>query len=776
MRDENESLQRRALAVFAECMDLESGERARVLDATCVRDPQLRTAVERLLAADRHLSGYLEQAPPGMPLRDRSKERVGAFELHECIGAGGMGRVHRARRVDGGFAQEVAVKLYTAGHLVGVGRERFHAERQILACLEHPGIARVIDGGDASDGTPYIAMELVRGQPITDWCNARCLDLRGRLKLFVKVCEALEVAHRRGIVHRDIKPGNVLVDESGQPKIIDFGIAKVLDADSIGVDTPRTGTQLQLLTPEYASPEQVRGLPVEPSSDVYSLGVLLYELLTGDRPYALVARSPVEIERTVCHSMPADPSSKVSRTGSSGPPGLPSPGSLRRLLRGDLDRIVMTALRKEAGQRYPSAAALGADIDRHLAGLPVRARGASRWYRLGKFVQRNRAASIATLAVFTALLVALALVSAQAQKARVQAERAEAAKEFLLSMISQADPYENAGEPTLAAALHRAIPEVGERFAGQPELQAELQYAIGFALEGLGDYEAARKQLSQSQEWFERAGDAVQIARNLTALSRVSWADSEYSVAEVQLERALSLLSGIDTPAALKARYETLADLGGLLPKLEQFERAERVTREALDLLEKVPDVRRVDVPVLWNNLATALEGKGDLPGAIAAYERSIEIHRSLHRVHPDLAIALGNLGMTHESAGDLPKAVAMVAEATAMQDEVLGAQHPQALLMRYNLGSLQFNAGDLESAAANLAAAAGGAVEAYAPNHLYTGRFHHRLAEVLLSLGRKTDAAAAASVAASVYAQNPEVPERWREALAEVRNRLSDP
>ncbi len=767
------SLERRALMLFCESVEQPEASRAAWLDQACQGDAQLRSAVERLAAADRIASGFLEQPPPGAARGDRRGERLGAFELRNPIGAGGMGQVYRARRVDGGFDQEVAVKLYTAGHLTAATLQRFHAERQILACLEHPGIARVIDGGNAADGTPYIAMELVQGQPINDACDQRELDLRQRLRLVQRVCEALQTAHARGIVHRDIKPGNVLVDEQGQPRIIDFGIAKVLDADSVGLDLPETATALQILTPEYASPEQVRGAEIGPSSDVYSVGVLLYELLTGSRPYALSARTPVEIERTVCHSMPADPSTHVSRAVMPPPRGLPESDSLRRQLRGDLDRIVMTALRKEPGQRYATAAALGEDIGRYLSGHPVQARGASRWYRLGKFVQRNRAASVATAAVFVVLLGALIAVSLQARQARLQAERAEAAKDFLVQMISQADPYENAGEPTMAGALRRAIPEIGEHFSAQPQLAAELRFAVGFALEGLGQIEEAKAQLTQALDYYRAQGDPIAIARVLTAMGRVSWADSDYDLAEDQFEQALVLLKGLDSAEAIRVRYHALADLGGLLPKLEQYARAEQLTRRALALQPQISDLRALELPVLWNNLANALEGNDDLPGAIDAYEHSITLHRQHHAAHPDLAIALANLGMTYEHAGDMQKAIELSAEAAAMQDQVLGAEHPEALLQRYNLGSLQINAGQLEDALSNLHLAVAGADQAYAPDHLYTGRFNHRLAEVLLQLGRSDQALAPAQKAAAIYANNDESPQRWREAIDEIISRL---
>jgi serine/threonine-protein kinase len=765
--------QQRALALFAESLDQPAPSRAEWLDQACAGDAALRSAAETLVAADRLVSGFLEKPPPSAPRADRIGERLGAFELIETIGAGGMGRVYRAKRIDGGFEQDVAIKLYAAGYLSDSGVQRFHAERQILACLQHPGIARVIDGGNAADGTPFIAMELVHGLPITDYLDRNGLDLRQRLRLFRQVCDALQTAHQRGIVHRDIKPGNVLVDADGQPRIIDFGIAKVLDGESVGLSLPKTGTRMQMFTPEYASPEQVCGLAVGPSSDVYSLGVLLYELLTGSSPHILPGRSPVEIERTICHSMPSDPSTQVGRALVRPPRGLPDTGPLRRQLRGDLDRIVMTALRKEPAQRYHSAAALSEDIGRYLGGYPVQARGASNWYRLGKFVQRNRAASVATAAVFVVLLVALVAVSMQARQARLQAARAEAAKEFLVRMIGQADPYENAGEPTMAGALRRAIPEIDEHFNAQPQLAAELRFAVGFALEGLGQADAARDQLEQALAYFRQREDPVPIARSLTALGRVNWSDSDYSGAEALFEQALSLLDGLEGEAANRARYDVLADLGGLLPKMEQYQRAEQVTRRALALQQEIADLRPTDVPVLWNNLANALEGNGDLPGAIEAYQRSIELHRKASPAHPDLAIALGNLGMTLETAGNLTGAVAMVAEAAAMQDQVLGAQHPEALLMRYNLGSLQVNAGALDQAAENLAIAAAGAGQAYAPDHLYTGRFNHRLAEVLLTLGRSDEARAAAATAASIYARNPEVPERWRDALTQVIEKL---
>ena len=353
--------QREALELFYQCLEQPEESRQSWLAEQCGERSELMRVALKLLAADQVGNTLLDQ-PVLSNAQAAPGDRTGPFELIEEIGAGGAGRVFRARRADGEFEQEVAVKLFETHSLRGPLLERFHAERQILASLEHPGIARLIDGGTADNGLPYVAMELIRGHPITIYCANEQLDIADRLALIQRVCEALEVAHERGIVHRDIKPGNVLVGEDGEPKIIDFGIAKVMDPVALGLPESETLTRFQALTPEYASPEQVRGEAVGLTTDVYSLGVLAYEILTGVRPYQISTLTPAEIERTVCHNIPDDPSVRVSRRRSAPPLGLSEANDLKRELRGDVDRIVMTTLHKEPARRYPSAAALSRDI------------------------------------------------------------------------------------------------------------------------------------------------------------------------------------------------------------------------------------------------------------------------------------------------------------------------------------------------------------------------------------------------------------------------------
>ena len=789
--DPDSAREARALALFADGLERPEGERHEWLASQCAGDSALLEAVLALVRSDEHASGFLEtlglygtpvlETPAlareaRLPLGPQAGDRVGAFELLEEIGVGGMGRVFRARRVDGDFHQEVAVKLLEGGRASEAMLARFHAERQILATLEHPAIARLIDGGEAADGTPFVVMELVRGQPITRHCNENGLTLSARLALVQEVCEGLEEAHRRGIVHRDIKPSNVLVSADGHPKIIDFGIAKVLDAgDFPALELPETATLQRVLTPDYASPEHVSGKPVGAASDVYSLGIMLYELLTGSRPYRVTSGSPAEIERTVCLSVPPDPSDRARRSLTKPPSGLGSGPKLQRALRGDVDRIVMKALRKEPEQRYPSALALGRDIERHLTGQPVAARRGSRVYRVRKFVERNRALTLAVTVVVTTLLVALLAVTHQAREAREAARKSAAVTEFLLEMIGQADPFGDRETPTLAGALRHATPKVADRFAGQPALEAEVRRAFGYAFSGLGEIALAREQLEASLAAARQSGESIATARALSGLGNVGWEESDYEGAREHYEAALDILAPLTTPEATRARFDVLVDFGGLLPKLEAYAEALDVNERALALAERLPPLPVRTQAVLWNNLANAHDGLEAYDQSIPAYERSIALHREAGSPHPDLAIALGNLGLTYEWVDRMDEAIAYTGEAAAMLRELLGPEHPEAVLYTYNVGSLQFNAGALEDAVENLAMAARGSAKAYPPGHLYIGRMNHRLAAAYVATAQRDAAREHVAIAGDAYAGRDDVPEKWLTDLASLRENLAD-
>ena len=419
---------RRIKELLNAALELDPAERNPYLDACCGEDFKLREELSSLIASYEQAGEFLDSAvqPPADDSRDPVLGvRIGPYKLLQEIGRGGMGSVYRAIRANDLLRQEVAIKLIRRGMDHEHVLQRFESERQILAALEHPNIARVLDGGATDEGLPYFVMEYIHGKCIDEHSDANRLTTRERLGLFRLVCSALHCAHERNIVHRDIKPGNILIDEAGQPKLLDFGIAKILDPESSDQTVDPTATVLRLMTPEYASPEQVRGDAITPASDVYSLGVLLYELLTGHKPYRLKSRSAHEMAFIICEGKPERPSTAVSRTelvtrGSKPALNLTplivsssrstEPENLHRLLCGDLDNVVLKAMRKEPERRYQTAAAFADDIQRYLDNRPVRARRDTLFYRTARTVKRNRAATaLAGLAVVLALAFLAAL-------------------------------------------------------------------------------------------------------------------------------------------------------------------------------------------------------------------------------------------------------------------------------------------------------------------------------------------------------------------------------
>jgi len=402
--------ERKIKEVFELVWELAPDERERALAELCADDDELRAEVAGLLQAHAEAAGFLESPPfvtgviddESLPSPDFTGRRIGPYELQREIGRGGMSAVYLAARVDDEYRSQVAVKLVWPSSDTEEVIRRFRQERQILADLDHPNIARLLDGGTTDDGWPYIVMEYIEGQPITTYCREHRLSINERLKLFQTVCAAVHYAHRNLVIHRDLKPSNILVTEDGQVKLLDFGIAKLLTPESGAEPRTFTRTGLHWMTPEYASPEQVREERITPASDVYSLGVLLYELLTGEHPHDLPNRPLHEMMKIVCDDDPQPPSAKAGRIETKA--GTETV-KLRRRLRGDLDNIVLTALRKEANRRYATVEQFSKDITRHLNGQPVKARGDGIGYRAGKFVRRHK------METFVAAMIIIALVA-----------------------------------------------------------------------------------------------------------------------------------------------------------------------------------------------------------------------------------------------------------------------------------------------------------------------------------------------------------------------------
>ena len=500
---------RRVDTVFDAVVDIPADQQAAFVDHACGDDDALRAEVLELLRAYHRSDSVLEApaAAVAAPILERTAslagpapERIGPFHVVREIGRGGMGRVFLGERADGQFEQRVAIKLIQHG-TPGIVR-RFVEERRILALLEHPNIARLVDGGLTAGGLPYFAMELVDGEPIDRYCQSRNLPLDARLELFARVCDAVAYAHQRLVIHRDLKPSNILVAADGQVKLLDFGIAKLL-GDAGGEDLTRT--EFSAMTPEFAAPEQIRTLTVSTATDVYSLGVLLYLLLTLERPYDLRGKSPAEVEKIVCMEVPPKPSSRA-------------PAHLARRLRGDLDLIVMTALQKDEQRRYQSPATLAHDLQRFRQGRAILARPDSARYRLGKFVRRNKTAVAFATATAVALVGATAFSIAQMREARRQqaeavrsAQRATALSE--LQSVLAGDARDPDGRP-LPPAGRIAMAEgvVMRRFRSDPSLAANLLVDLSARYVESGDLRAQRAMLGRARSIALEANKGAELA------------------------------------------------------------------------------------------------------------------------------------------------------------------------------------------------------------------------------------------------------------------------
>ncbi len=644
-------------ALLDRALDLPPDERTAFLEAARADDPDLLGEVREVLRAGDRARSLLEdsglllrwqrQLPPlGDEPGDESDEEdlsgtvVGYYRLLDVLGRGGMGTVYRAERADGAFERDVALKLVRRGAGSAAVLRRFRHERQVLAGLDHPNVARLLDGGRSDDGRPYFVMELVEGEPITDYCDARGLGVEARLRLFGQVCQAVAFAHRNLVVHRDLKPSNILVteDAEGQPavKLLDFGIAKLLAPEA---EAALTQTGSLILTPAYAAPEQLRGEAVTTATDVYALGLLLYELLAGQPPYRLDSAHPAEWLRVIAEVQPQLPSA-VLRPKAADARGLPV-GRLKKRLAGDLDTICLKALRKEPERRYPSAQALGEDIERHLAGWPVTARRDTVAYRARTFVRRHRGAVLATAAAVVAFLALAGFhtwqLAAERDRAQQEAETAEQVTAFLAGVFEGADAFEGGGQDVTASdLLERGVEQV-EALDDQPEVQARLLRVLGNTYSSLGRYDEA-------QPLLERA----------LAQRRTLWGDEHESVAQSANELALLLVQQGDYPAA------------------------ESLLREALAVQRRLLGEDDPEVAHTLNNLAGVLLYDGDYAEAELLFREVLARRQALHGGdHREVALSLNNLAAALEDGGRDAQAEPLLREALAMWQRLLGEQHP---------------------------------------------------------------------------------------------------
>ncbi|HYK43513.1 MAG TPA: protein kinase [Thermoanaerobaculia bacterium] len=541
--------------LFQEALERAPEERGPHLKEVCREDAGLRGDVERLLSAHARGAGFL--GGPAVHLEGPSIEggevprRIGEYRILRELGQGGMGTVFLAERDEPGFRRTVAIKVVRPGMETGFVLRRFHTERQILASLENPGIARLYDGGTTEDGRPYFVMEYVEGTDLLTWCEERKLTVPERLRLFRRVCDAVQFAHQNLVVHRDLKPSNILVTPAGEPKLLDFGIAKLLSpVDGSGDET---GTLVRLMTPDFASPEQILGRRITTASDVYALGVVLYELLSGRRPYSLRGHSPAEIERIVGESAPERPSAAA-------PPGV------KKTLRGDLDNVVLKALEKDPARRYPTAAELSDDIERHLDGFPVRALPNRAAYRAAKFIRRHRLAVGAAFAVALALVGGLAAAVWQARIARNEREVAQRHLTDLRGLLTTVlfefhDSVRDlpGSTPARELVIRRAL-EYLEKISRQEGATPDMQRDLAEAYQRISRVQSGvfASHVGNTAGALRSVEKAVEIRRALVRAFPANEAD-RLALARAELDSAQVLLSARQAEKAIQAAHRAEA-------------------------------------------------------------------------------------------------------------------------------------------------------------------------------------------------------------------------
>lgn len=683
--------------VFHAAADLPATEREAYLDRACAGDASLAEEVRSLLAADaqgrtpldQDLADVAHQVLEGrLPVGLRGT-RFGAYRIKDVLGEGGMGVVYLAERDD--LQSLAAIKILRDAWLSPARRERFASEQRTLAQLNHPSIARLYDANELDDGTPWFVMEYVNGVPLTEYCRQHRSTIEERLKLFRAVCEAVQHAHSHAVIHRDLKPSNILVTEEGAVKLLDFGIAKHVEPSDAAADQTRTG--LRLMTPAYAAPEQIRGERVGLHTDVYSLGIILYELLTGRLPFDISNRTPMEAETIIAGHEPVRPSAvaraAATRAGAEPPPQ----GVVSRAAWADLDVLCLAAMHRDPTRRYRTVEALVRDVDHFLAGEPLDARPDTVRYRMGKFVRRNTAGVTAAMAVLATLIGVVLFYTVRLSTARnaalAEAARAQRTQRFMLSLFQGGD--EEAGPADslrVVTLLDRGVQEASS-LAGEPAVQAELLGTLGSIYQQLGR--------------LDRADSLLLSARDRR---QAMLGDAHPDVAESNIQ--IGLLRSD------QAKYE----------EAEQLVRA-GLARERSALGDDHPSVARA-----YSALGHVLVERGAYDSAVPVLEQAVRIYSRPATVSPELAASIYELANTHFYLGHWDVADSLTRQVLAMSRQLYGEHHPSVAEDLVNLGATQFEAGHYAEA------------ERYYRDALqitegWYGRNSHRTASNLTMLGR---------------------------------------
>jgi serine/threonine protein kinase/Flp pilus assembly protein TadD len=702
----------RVKEIFLAACELPSENRPAYLEKACAGDAELRREVESLLgfheeptrstSSDRGVNGSAE--PP--------RERIAGYRLLQRVGEGGMGVVYEAEQLEP-VRRRVAVKVIKAGMDTRQVVARFESERQALALMNHPNIARILDAGATEQGRPFFAMEYVSGEPITNYCDRQRLDTRERLELFIQVCDGIRHAHQKGIIHRDIKPSNVLVrvvDDRPVPTIIDFGIAKATQ-HRLTEATMYTAQGMLVGTPEYMSPEQAEmtGVDVDTRSDIYSLGVLLYELLVGALPLHSVNLREAgvdEIRRRIREEEPSKPSTRVTTLGEATTDAAhrrrTDPPGLRRQLRGDLDWITLKALEKDRTRRYASASELAADITRHLQDEPVLASPPSTVYRTRKFVRRHRLGVAASVALIAVLLAGVVGTTVGFVRAKREAETARRVSSFLRGMFRDLDPDQWGGNVrTPKEMLDRGVERLDLELEGLPLVQADLMLNLGTGYRGLGLYDRTRELYKKAVAIrLEQLGpDHLDYAMSISFLADLLGVTGDYEEARKLHEEALAIRREALGPDHLWIGW-SLRSLGYVHWRTGDLKTARSLFVQALEIVENQFGPDHLDVAISLHFLALVESDNRDFEAARPLLERVLKIREQfLDTVHPDVASVLNDLGQVHLETGDRTSALPYFERALAIYEELFGPDHPKHALPLQNIARVLMSEGDLEGA-----------------------------------------------------------------------------
>lgn len=693
--------------LFEKVLELAPEQRTTFVDA--IPDgPQMRAEVRALVAVHESDATLPEAglAPQTDTRAPPLGQRVGPWQVERLLGQGGMGTVCAAVRADDQFEKRVAIKFLHADARHPAAEQRFRAERQILANLDHPNVATLLDGGVTEGGQPYIVMELIDGEPITAWADAHALSRRARVELFLQVCAAVEAAHRSLIVHRDLKPGNILVTSAGRVKLLDFGIARLLG--EVAPDASGTSaSELRSFTPSYAAPEQLRAAPVTTATDVFALGVVLYRLLVGHQPF----------------------DSRIHPDEQAAPAGLAP----------DLDAIIAKALQVEVERRYSTVQELRADLERWLENEPVLAFAGGARYRLRKFLRRHRTGSLLGTLAMVAILTATGIALWQYQAARRAAADQQQLNAFLMDVLNMSDPFSEGDDILLSTALDRAAERIGERFADRPDLSSQIRFGIGYSM-------ASRYRLEQAEAQLQLALEEsiAQFGRHDPRTLRVLEGIAGLRLEQARYEEAAATYQGVID--ALESRRRTqdalyataLGNLGNTYLQQERYEEADRMLQRALAAQSlRVGPFDSTEHANLLSNLAHAAHGLEDHSRAERYYTEATQAFLALFPAgSPDLAILYNNQALLHEELDDIPAALRLHQQSLDMRRKVFRNEHPLIVTALGNVARILLKSGEPEAAREHAVQGAAMADRVYTEPNRFHPSIHSTLAETQLAIG----------------------------------------